>query len=153
MTESVAEDQIASFVDRILRLKEEERAIKADIREVYAEAVEAGVDKTLLGLKVRAAEQAERDLSVYFVAFRGAGLLKIGISGCVGQRMKTLSSIVGEPAELLLSFPGIFALEGWYHACFADHRRSGEWFNLNDETLARIEQVRTDGPAFVVRAA
>jgi uncharacterized protein (UPF0335 family) len=42
-------DRLRSFVDRILRLKEEQDAISGDIREVYAEAKAEGFDKTAMG--------------------------------------------------------------------------------------------------------
>lgn len=40
---------VKSFIDRILRLKEEQDALTADIREVYAEAKGNGYDKTAMG--------------------------------------------------------------------------------------------------------
>lgn len=55
--DSVAQDQIKAFVDRILRMREEERAIKADIREIYAEAKASGHDKTVLGKVVNYVEK------------------------------------------------------------------------------------------------
>lgn len=153
MSDTVAQDQIRAFVDRILRLKEEAKSIEADIRDEYAAAAEAGIDKTDLGLRVRMAEQSRRNLEVYFAAFPAAKLLKIGISGNVPKRLQTLSSVVGERAQLLLTFPGVFALEGWYHAEFNPWRRRGEWFDLCDASVARVERLRAEGPAINVRAA
>lgn len=40
---------VKSYIDRILRLKEEQDTLAADIREVYAEAKGHGYDKTALG--------------------------------------------------------------------------------------------------------
>jgi len=45
----LAPDLIRSYVDRILRLKEEEDGLKADIKDIYAEAKSNGFDKTALG--------------------------------------------------------------------------------------------------------
>lgn len=59
MTESVAQDQIKAFVERIMRLREEAAAIKRDIREVYAEAKGNGFDKTVLGKVVSYIEKRE----------------------------------------------------------------------------------------------
>lgn len=42
-------EQVRSFVDRILALKEDEDEIKKSIREVYAEAEEREIDKTGIG--------------------------------------------------------------------------------------------------------
>lgn len=47
--DEIAKDQLRAIVERIERLKEEEDALKADIREVYAEAASNGYDKTALG--------------------------------------------------------------------------------------------------------
>lgn len=51
--------QVKSFVERILRLKEEQDSIGDDVKDVYAEAKSSGLDKTALG-KVVAAIRAER---------------------------------------------------------------------------------------------
>jgi|GEM_PF-1500889 len=59
--ESVAQDQIKAFVDRILRMKEERKAIDADIREIYAEAKGSGFDKTVLGKLVNYVERRAAD--------------------------------------------------------------------------------------------
>lgn len=44
-----AEGQIKAFIDRILRLKEEQDVIGDDIRDIYAEAKGMGFDKTAMG--------------------------------------------------------------------------------------------------------
>ncbi|APG91118.1 DUF2312 domain-containing protein [Sinorhizobium americanum] len=41
--------QIKAFIDRILRLKEEQDTIGEDIRDIYAEAKSMGFDKTAMG--------------------------------------------------------------------------------------------------------
>lgn len=77
-----AERQLKSIIGRILRLKEEQDALGADIREVYKEAHAAGFDKTVLGLAVTrlrkedksgAVRMAETDslLDLYLAAWRG----------------------------------------------------------------------------------
>lgn len=64
MSESnVAQDQIKAYVDRILRMKEEAKAINADIREIYAEAKGNGFDKTVLGKLVTYVEKRQTDAS------------------------------------------------------------------------------------------
>lgn len=82
MTDSVAQDQIRAFVDRILRLKEEAKSINGDIREVYAEAKGNGFDKTVLGKLVSYVEkratgaadlqEAEALFDLYLSAYDGA---------------------------------------------------------------------------------
>lgn len=44
-----AEGQVKAFIDRILRLKEEQDVIGDDIRDIYAEAKGMGFDKTAMG--------------------------------------------------------------------------------------------------------
>lgn len=44
-----ADARVRSFIDRILRLKEEQDTLSDDIREVYAEAKGEGYDKTAMG--------------------------------------------------------------------------------------------------------
>lgn len=80
-SESVAQDQIRAFVERIMRMREEARAINDDIREIYAEAKGNGFDKTVLGKLVlyvekratKADELAEKDalFDLYLEAFDG----------------------------------------------------------------------------------
>ena len=43
-TESVAADQLKSFIERIERLEEEKAGIAGDIREIFAEAKGSGFD-------------------------------------------------------------------------------------------------------------
>ncbi|MDX0775249.1 DUF2312 domain-containing protein [Sinorhizobium medicae] len=45
--------QIRAFIDRILRLKEEQDTIGEDIRDIYAEAKSMGFDKTAMGQVVQ----------------------------------------------------------------------------------------------------
>jgi uncharacterized protein (UPF0335 family) len=58
---SVADDQLAAFIDRILRMKEEADAIAADIREIYAEAKANGFDKTQLGNVITYLRKKDKD--------------------------------------------------------------------------------------------
>lgn len=48
----MSDDQVRSIIERILRLHEEEDALKLDRREIYAEAKANGFDKTALGAAV-----------------------------------------------------------------------------------------------------
>lgn len=61
MADAFAEDQLAAFIDRVLRLKEEEDNIKLDIKEVYAEAHANGFDKTRLGETVTKLRKVAKD--------------------------------------------------------------------------------------------
>lgn len=62
MAESVAQDQLRAFVERIERLEEEKKAIAEDIKEVYAEAKGNGFDTKVLRqvIRIRKQDRAER---------------------------------------------------------------------------------------------
>lgn len=129
-----ADGQLKSFIDRVLRLKEEQDELSKDIRDVYGEAARAGICKTALGMRVRDEKQRAEGCSVYFAAFPASGLLKIGISRNVLRRMDALSYQRGERAELIGSFPATYPMEGWCHVQFGAWRLFGEYFALNDTT-------------------
>ncbi len=86
-----ADAQLASYVDRVLRLKEEADNIAGDVREVYAEAKASGYDKTQLGnlvtyLRKRAKDDdiAEKEaiFETYLTAYMRA-------KGEIGTRVAT----------------------------------------------------------------
>ncbi|HZH10588.1 MAG TPA: GapR family DNA-binding domain-containing protein [Microvirga sp.] len=54
-------EPVASFMDRILRLKSEEDQIKEDIKSVYAEAKATGFDKTALGDAIARIRKMQKD--------------------------------------------------------------------------------------------
>lgn len=56
-----AGQQLRAFVERILRLKEEQQTIAGDIREIYAEAKGSGFDKTALGQIVAYVSKRDKD--------------------------------------------------------------------------------------------
>ena len=61
-SDSVAQDQLKAFVERIERLEEEKKAIADDIRDIYAEAKGNGFDTKVLRqvVKIRKQDRAER---------------------------------------------------------------------------------------------
>ena len=60
--DSVAQDQIRAFIERIERMEEEKKAIADDIKEIYAEAKGNGFTTTVLRqiIRIRKMDQAER---------------------------------------------------------------------------------------------
>lgn len=60
--DSVAQDQLLSFLERIERLLEEKKAISEDIAEVKAEAKGNGFDVAIINkiIKIRAMDANER---------------------------------------------------------------------------------------------
>lgn len=79
--QQVAQDQLKSMIDRILRLKEEQDTLAADIRDIYAEAKSQGFDKTAMGQLVTMLRKKEKDaakfaeqseiLELYLSAYEG----------------------------------------------------------------------------------
>ena len=74
-SDSVAQDQIRAFIERIERMEEEKKAIADDIKEIYAEAKGNGFDTKVLRQIVRirkqdASERAEQEalLELYMTA-------------------------------------------------------------------------------------
>jgi uncharacterized protein (UPF0335 family) len=61
-TDSVAQDQIRAFIERIERMEEEKKAIADDIKEIYAEAKGNGFDTKVLRriIAIRKEDHAER---------------------------------------------------------------------------------------------
>lgn len=60
MSDTIAAGQLRAFVERILRLKEEQDTLAADIRDVYAEAKGTGFDKTAMGQLVAHLRKVEK---------------------------------------------------------------------------------------------
>jgi uncharacterized protein (UPF0335 family) len=74
-SDSVAQDQLRAFIERIERMEEEKRAIADDIKEIYAEAKGNGFDTKVLRQIVRirkqdASERMEQEalLELYMAA-------------------------------------------------------------------------------------
>ncbi|MDQ4136901.1 MAG: DUF2312 domain-containing protein [Pseudomonadota bacterium] len=61
-TESIAADQLKSFIERIERLEEEKAGITGDIKEIYAEAKSNGFDTKVIRkiISIRKKDYAER---------------------------------------------------------------------------------------------
>jgi uncharacterized protein (UPF0335 family) len=79
-TDSVAADQLKSFIERIERLEEEKAGIAGDIKEIYAEAKGNGFDTKVMRkiISLRKKDHAERQeeeaiLELYLRALGMAG--------------------------------------------------------------------------------
>lgn len=62
MSNSVADDQLRAFIERIERMEEEKKAVADDIKEIYAEAKGNGFDTKVLRqvIRIRKMDHAER---------------------------------------------------------------------------------------------
>ena len=74
-SDSVAQDMIRAFIERIERMEEEKKAISDDIKEIYAEAKGNGFDTKVLRTIIRlrkqdASERMEQEalLELYMAA-------------------------------------------------------------------------------------
>lgn len=76
--------------------------------------------------------------SIYFIAADN-GLVKIGFSRDVQQRMESLQTMSPAPIQLMGTMPGTVTDERRIHARFAHLRSHGEWFWSNGELLTFIE--------------
>ena len=65
MAGNIGHNRLKSFVERIERLKDEQDALKLDVREVYAEAKGEGYDKTALGQVVAIRRKRAKDSAGY----------------------------------------------------------------------------------------
>ena len=75
---------------------------------------------------------------VYFL--RMGDTLKIGFSRNVGVRLRSIQTGCPEPAEVIKIIPGTDQTERYFHAHFAAHRLSGEWFRLDGALAAFVAE-------------
>lgn len=86
-----ADKQLKAYIDRVLRLKEEQDTIGDDIREIYAEAKAEGYDKTIMGKLVAhlrrelkqgagAVAEAESIFDTYLHAYQRASGTPVAIA-------------------------------------------------------------------------
>ena len=74
-SDSVAQDQIRAFIERIERMEEEKRAIADDIKEIYAEAKGNGFEPKVMRrvVALRKMESADRqELDALLDLYRNA---------------------------------------------------------------------------------
>lgn len=76
---------------------------------------------------------------VYFVLAKESRKVKIGTAYDVKHRMSGMQTDNHEKLELLFFTEGDFRLENYFHQLFHKHRIRGEWFHLNEEIIAFIE--------------
>lgn len=74
-------------------------------------------------------------MSVYFLRY--GNLIKIGYSGSLGHRVRSIMSGVPGHVEFVGHMPGDRELEAHFHQMFADSRFNGEWF-VSTEPLEQL---------------
>lgn len=93
---------------------------------------------------VREALDADRGLKrgavVYFIRNVDTGLIKIGTTICLSNRLAALRLGGGSELEVLGVLPGAQTLEAEAHARWAALRVRGEWFSPGQELLEWIQQ-------------
>lgn len=70
---------------------------------------------------------------VYFIE-RGTEI-KIGFTNNLAKRLTNLRTGTTEPMTVLLTVPGVPALERHFHEKFAEHHIAREWFRASDELV------------------
>ncbi len=78
---------------------------------------------------------------VYFIANRGQGTVKIGISTDPEKRLSQLQTSNHDQLEILAVMEADERTEGLLHRRFKSHRLSGEWFTLSPEILGFIQNL------------
>lgn len=79
---------------------------------------------------------------VYFIGCEGAGAVKIGFTqNRVYERLNQAQVNCPLPLTLLAAFRGTYADEAALHLRFADLRIRGEWFKLEGELCAHVDQL------------
>lgn len=90
-------------------------------------------------------------MSVYFYYLPISGLVKIGVSDDVEQRVKTLSTgcpEVGEVIHVIDDFG--FKAEKWLHKHFKELKVKGEWFRYCDEMRSiQLDDSLLDYPSYL----
>lgn len=73
---------------------------------------------------------------LYFIRNKYTGLIKIGVTGDINQRLHTLECSNGVPLDVIRFVEGAGRYEEELHKCFADVRTIGEWFFPCDDLEA-----------------
>lgn len=77
--------------------------------------------------------------TVYFI--RVGAFVKIGYTGNLASRVKSLSTASATPPVVIHSEPGTNRDERGYHHRFADLRENGEWFRLEGPLADYLENI------------
>lgn len=108
-----ADKQLKAYIDRILRLKEEQDALGQDIRDVYAEAKAEGYDKTVMGKLVAhlrkvlkegdgAIAEAESIFDTYLNAYQRASGMPVAIAHTHEEEFDPITGEFVEPVNAKL---------------------------------------------------
>lgn len=83
----------------------------------------------------------------YFFGSREAGIVKIGFSTSLVQRLNRLrSGSLFWKMTLLATARGGRSREVHYHRLFRDHAMGGEWFYLRPDILEEIDRLNAAAP-------
>lgn len=77
--DSVAQDQLRAFIERVERMNEEAAAIKADIKEIFDEARGNGFDvkvmKRIIRMRAQDANELREESAILALYMRALGML------------------------------------------------------------------------------
>jgi Meiotically up-regulated gene 113 len=89
-----------------------------------------------------AANRPPKPTAIYIAQEGTKGVIKIGISHEVAERIKNISQASGRKMKLLASFPGNTEDEKALHTRFSHLRTQGEWFTPGKDLLEYIKTLQ-----------
>lgn len=81
---------------------------------------------------------------VYFIEAVGIGIVKIGKTACIENRMGSLKTMSPVPLRLVAYAPGYSRLERQLHDLFRAHRSHGEWFKAAPDIVRCANHLRRE---------
>lgn len=83
---------------------------------------------------------------VYFIEAATVGMLKIGTSVSLSDRLSALQAMSPVPLGVVGTIRGGHQVEHWCHSLMADDRAHGEWFRDTPKLRAFITLLQEHGP-------
>lgn len=121
-------------------LAERSRRLRIGLEATAAHAAKAEAER--LQRQQQALQSAQASAFVYFIVDWQRRVVKIGVSQSPQKRLAALQTSNSHPLDLAVMVSGGYALERQLHEQYAAYRLSGEWFQLAQEIVDRIEKLK-----------
>lgn len=125
---------------KVLALDAVDLALEAEVRLMAGERLTYSLTEKLAIVKGMVATEW-----IYFVACVDAGLIKIGRTKNIKQRINSIRRSSPVPVEFICAVRFVRECEEWIHNIFSDLRSHGEWFNAAPRLLSAIRVARDQG--------